>query len=104
VLISPIPEAHFVPAARRSAPDRVTPCSVLRVLRALGSGALATGVLVAILAAVLRIWFRLIQPCRSKPAHGVLRALADASLIDRVPGNRYGMHDLVRAYATDTAH
>ena len=33
----------------------------------------------------------------------MLRALADASLIDRTPGTRYGMHDLVRAYATTTA-
>jgi DNA-binding SARP family transcriptional activator len=39
-----------------------------------------------------------------RDTHGVLRALADASLIERLPGNRYGMHDLVRAYATATAH
>jgi tetratricopeptide (TPR) repeat protein len=35
--------------------------------------------------------------------HAVLRALADASLIDRTPGGRYGIHDLVRAYATTVA-
>ena len=35
-----------------------------------------------------------------REAHAVLRSLADASLIDRTPGNRYTMHDLVRAYAT----
>ncbi|WP_033401247.1 ATP-binding protein [Actinokineospora enzanensis] len=31
--------------------------------------------------------------------YGVLRALVEASLIDRTPGGRYAMHDLVRAYA-----
>uniref|UniRef100_UPI0031D763CE AfsR/SARP family transcriptional regulator n=1 Tax=Saccharothrix mutabilis TaxID=33921 RepID=UPI0031D763CE len=34
----------------------------------------------------------------------VLRALTDASLITPVPGGRYAMHDLVRAYAGATAH
>ena len=34
----------------------------------------------------------------------VLRDLADASLIDRTPGGRYTMHDLVRVYATTHAH
>jgi tetratricopeptide (TPR) repeat protein/transcriptional regulator with XRE-family HTH domain len=38
-----------------------------------------------------------------REAHAVLRALAEASLIDRTPGGRYGMHDLVRAYATTIA-
>jgi DNA-binding SARP family transcriptional activator/tetratricopeptide (TPR) repeat protein len=38
-----------------------------------------------------------------RETHAVLRALADASLIDRVPGGRYGMHDLVRAYAVSVA-
>ena len=38
-----------------------------------------------------------------RDAHAVLRALADASLVDRTPGGRYGMHDLVRAYATSVA-
>jgi tetratricopeptide (TPR) repeat protein len=38
-----------------------------------------------------------------RDTHAVLRALADASLIDRTPGGRYTMHDLVRAYATSTA-
>jgi DNA-binding SARP family transcriptional activator/tetratricopeptide (TPR) repeat protein len=38
-----------------------------------------------------------------REAHGVLRALADASLIDRVPGGRYSMHDLVRSYAVSVA-
>jgi DNA-binding SARP family transcriptional activator/tetratricopeptide (TPR) repeat protein len=38
-----------------------------------------------------------------RETHAVLRALAEASLIDRIPGNRYGMHDLVRAYATTVA-
>jgi hypothetical protein len=52
---TPIPEPYFAPAARFRT---VSPCArILRVLRTLGSGALATGVLVAIFAAVLRIWF-----------------------------------------------
>jgi tetratricopeptide (TPR) repeat protein len=34
----------------------------------------------------------------------VLRALEDASLLDRQPGGRYTMHDLIRAYATHTAN
>ncbi|HEX6359915.1 AfsR/SARP family transcriptional regulator [Actinophytocola sp.] len=34
----------------------------------------------------------------------VLRALEDASLVDRRPDHRYAMHDLVRAYATGLAH
>jgi DNA-binding SARP family transcriptional activator/tetratricopeptide (TPR) repeat protein len=38
-----------------------------------------------------------------REAHAVLRVLADVSLIDRVPGGRYRMHDLVRAYATTVA-
>jgi DNA-binding SARP family transcriptional activator/tetratricopeptide (TPR) repeat protein len=38
-----------------------------------------------------------------RDTHVVLGALADASLIDRTPGGRYGMHDLVRAYATTVA-
>jgi DNA-binding SARP family transcriptional activator/tetratricopeptide (TPR) repeat protein len=38
-----------------------------------------------------------------RDTHSALRALADASLIDRLPDNRYGMHDLVRAYATTVA-
>jgi DNA-binding SARP family transcriptional activator/tetratricopeptide (TPR) repeat protein len=38
-----------------------------------------------------------------RETHTVLRALVEASLIDRIPGGRYGMHDLVRAYATTTA-
>jgi tetratricopeptide (TPR) repeat protein len=35
-----------------------------------------------------------------RETYAVLRALADASLVDRIPGGRYAMHDLVRAYAT----
>ncbi|WP_309112542.1 BTAD domain-containing putative transcriptional regulator [Saccharothrix sp.] len=38
-----------------------------------------------------------------RDTHAALRALTDASLIHRLPGNRYAMHDLVRAYATTTA-
>jgi DNA-binding SARP family transcriptional activator/tetratricopeptide (TPR) repeat protein len=38
-----------------------------------------------------------------REAHAVVRALADASLVERTPGGRYGMHDLVRAYATTVA-
>lgn len=38
-----------------------------------------------------------------KESHAVLRALTEASLIDRAPGGRYRMHDLVRAYATGIA-
>jgi tetratricopeptide (TPR) repeat protein len=34
----------------------------------------------------------------------VLRWLADASLINRAPGGRYSMHDLLRAYATSAGH
>ncbi|AHH98656.1 ATP-binding protein [Kutzneria albida] len=33
-----------------------------------------------------------------------LRDLEEASLLDRRPGGRYVMHDLVRDFATDTAH
>ncbi|MEV0675279.1 BTAD domain-containing putative transcriptional regulator [Actinosynnema sp. NPDC050436] len=36
-------------------------------------------------------------------ARAVLRALVDASLLDRTPGGRYAMHDLVRAYAAMNA-
>ncbi|MGM1058952.1 BTAD domain-containing putative transcriptional regulator [Saccharothrix sp. Mg75] len=39
-----------------------------------------------------------------REAHAVLRALADSSLLTRVPGGRYTMHDLVRAYAATVAH
>ncbi|MGV9362236.1 BTAD domain-containing putative transcriptional regulator [Amycolatopsis sp. NPDC003731] len=38
-----------------------------------------------------------------REAHTTMRALADASLLERTPGSRYGMHDLVRAYATTVA-
>jgi tetratricopeptide (TPR) repeat protein len=38
-----------------------------------------------------------------REAHRVLRVLVDASLINRVPGGRYAMHDLVRAYAVTIA-
>ncbi|MCR6487839.1 NB-ARC domain-containing protein [Amycolatopsis sp. OK19-0408] len=38
-----------------------------------------------------------------REAHTVLRALADASLVDRAPGGRYGMHELVGSYAARTA-
>jgi DNA-binding SARP family transcriptional activator/tetratricopeptide (TPR) repeat protein len=34
-----------------------------------------------------------------RETHAVLSALTEASLIDRSPGGRYSMHDLVRAYA-----
>ncbi|WP_312878555.1 NB-ARC domain-containing protein [Lentzea indica] len=37
-------------------------------------------------------------------ARRALTALEEASLLDRGPGGRYAMHDLVRAYATTTAH
>ncbi|RKT54199.1 AfsR/SARP family transcriptional regulator [Saccharothrix australiensis] len=39
-----------------------------------------------------------------RETRATLRALADASLLDRAPGGRYAMHDLVRAYATTVAH
>ncbi|XVS66432.1 BTAD domain-containing putative transcriptional regulator [Actinosynnema sp. CA-299493] len=39
-----------------------------------------------------------------RDTHAVLRELADASLITHAPGGRYSMHDLVRDYATTTAH
>lgn len=41
------------------------------------------------------------------PAHltrALLRELTNASLIDRSPGARWAMHDLIRAYAVHTAH
>ncbi len=38
-----------------------------------------------------------------REAHAVLRTLVDASLLDRTPGGRYAMHDLVRAYAVTYA-
>ncbi|WP_439382146.1 phosphorylase family protein [Amycolatopsis lexingtonensis] len=41
------------------------------------------------------------------PGHLARRALSgleNASLLERRPGGRYAMHDLVRRYATDTAH
>ncbi|MEV7099470.1 tetratricopeptide repeat protein [Amycolatopsis sp. NPDC051045] len=37
-------------------------------------------------------------------AHKALSALEEASLVERRPGGRYAMHDLVRTYATTTAH
>ncbi|WP_033434943.1 ATP-binding protein, partial [Saccharothrix syringae] len=37
-------------------------------------------------------------------ARRALTALEEASLLERRPGGRYAMHDLVRAYAADTAH
>ncbi|KOX21268.1 hypothetical protein ADK67_27655 [Saccharothrix sp. NRRL B-16348] len=36
--------------------------------------------------------------------HRILRALREHSLLDRQPQGRYSMHDLIRAYATITAH
>ncbi|MFT7836774.1 tetratricopeptide repeat protein [Saccharothrix sp. BKS2] len=41
-----------------------------------------------------------LSPARTRRA---LAALENASLIDRSPGGRYAMHDLVRAYAANTA-
>lgn len=38
-----------------------------------------------------------------RQTRAVLRELADASLIKRIPGGRYAMHDLVRAHATRVA-
>ncbi len=37
-------------------------------------------------------------------ARRALSGLENASLLERRPGGRYAMHDLVRRYATDTAH
>ncbi|WP_461118549.1 ATP-binding protein [Saccharothrix stipae] len=37
-------------------------------------------------------------------ARRALAALEEASLVERRPGGRYAMHDLVRAYAATTAH
>ncbi|HWO63850.1 MAG TPA: tetratricopeptide repeat protein [Umezawaea sp.] len=42
-----------------------------------------------------------LSPVRARKA---LSALEEASLLERRPGGRYVMHDLVRAYATTTAH
>lgn len=38
-----------------------------------------------------------------RETHAVLQGLADNSLIDRTPGSRFAMHDLVRAYAATVA-
>ncbi len=38
-----------------------------------------------------------------RETHTLLQVLADASLVNRTPGGRYAMHDLVRAYATTLA-
>ncbi|RKT52930.1 AfsR/SARP family transcriptional regulator [Saccharothrix australiensis] len=38
-----------------------------------------------------------------REARAVLHALVDASLLDHTAGNRYAMHDLVRAFAADQA-
>ncbi|TDV56137.1 AfsR/SARP family transcriptional regulator [Actinophytocola oryzae] len=38
-----------------------------------------------------------------RETHAVLRVLVEASLVDRGSGGRYGMHALVRDYATSTA-
>ncbi|EWC59850.1 transcriptional regulator, SARP family [Actinokineospora spheciospongiae] len=35
-----------------------------------------------------------------RATHAELRVLVESSLVNRTPGGRYGMHDLVRAYAT----
>ncbi|MGW6933552.1 BTAD domain-containing putative transcriptional regulator [Lentzea sp. NPDC054927] len=40
----------------------------------------------------------------SARARKALSALEEASLVERRPGGRYAMHDLVRAYAATTAH
>ncbi|GAB2810080.1 AfsR/SARP family transcriptional regulator [Lentzea nigeriaca] len=40
----------------------------------------------------------------SARARKALAALEEASLLERQPGGRYAMHDLVRAYAATTAH
>ncbi|MEU0529119.1 ATP-binding protein [Amycolatopsis tolypomycina] len=37
-------------------------------------------------------------------ARRALSGLENASLLERRPGGRYAMHDLIRRYATDTAH
>ncbi|PPK60917.1 tetratricopeptide repeat protein [Actinokineospora auranticolor] len=38
-----------------------------------------------------------------REARAALRALTEVSLVNRVPGNRHGMHDLIRAYAMTIA-
>ncbi|MER5265027.1 BTAD domain-containing putative transcriptional regulator [Actinosynnema sp. NPDC002837] len=38
-----------------------------------------------------------------RDTRAALRALVDASLLTRAPGDRYAMHDLIRAYAASTA-
>ncbi|GAB2740583.1 ATP-binding protein [Amycolatopsis magusensis] len=39
-----------------------------------------------------------------RSARRTLSGLENASLLERRPGGRYAMHDLIRRYATDTAH
>ncbi|WP_410562280.1 ATP-binding protein [Amycolatopsis sp. cmx-4-61] len=39
-----------------------------------------------------------------RSARKTLNGLENASLLERRPGGRYAMHDLIRRYATDTAH
>ncbi|MEV0675421.1 BTAD domain-containing putative transcriptional regulator [Actinosynnema sp. NPDC050436] len=39
-----------------------------------------------------------------RQALAALRTLVDDSLLDRTPGGRYAMHDLIRAYAAGVAH
>lgn len=53
---APIPEAQFAPAARFR--TRSPRARILQQLRSTLSGALATGVVVAVLTALLKIWFR----------------------------------------------
>ena len=40
----------------------------------------------------------------AQQVRAVLLALEDASMLDRHPAGRYSMHDLIRAYASNTAH
>lgn len=116
--------------AARATNPRLPLCDIVAELRAVGLDALDCGDPTASLPAVLswslrhltdqqRQVFALLSiapgPDTSLPAvarltslseraaHAVLRALADASLIDRSPGGRHSMHDLVRAYAISVA-
>jgi tetratricopeptide (TPR) repeat protein len=129
-LCAGFPLALGLIAARATADPQLPLADIAAELRALGLDALESEELTASLPAVLswslryltaqqRHVFALLGPSPGpdiglpaaatltglpeREAHAVLQALTDASLINRTPGGRYAMHDLVRAYATTLA-